>query len=96
MSRPEIVELATAIKGHARRMVERHGRRSVEGIVVSLDPLVVTVDGLDDDLDENDITFGGALAAHLVDEPLEAGDTLALLEVSPGDYIATDVLPGGD
>lgn len=92
MSRPEIVELAGALRRHAHRAVARQARARVEGIVQSVSPLLVDVAGLDAQLDDRDVTIGNALAAHLAAAPLAVGDALVLVEAADGDYDAVEVL----
>ena len=92
MTRPEIRELAGAMRRHTRRTVRRHGTARVEGVVLAVAPLLVDVAGMDAQLDDDDVTIGNALAAHLADVPLEVGDTLVLVEADDGDYDAVDVL----
>lgn len=95
MSRPEIAGLARAMRSHARRTVERHGRRSYHADVLQVDPLVVDVHGLDlEPLDEDEVTIGEALATRLADAPLTTDDTLVLVEMDDDDFVAVEVLRG--
>lgn len=95
MSRPEIRNLAGAVRRSARREAERRGTGRYEAVVLDAEPLRVDVLGLDLELTDDDITIGNALAAFLDDDgPLEEDDTLVLVETDDGDYTAVDVLRG--
>lgn len=92
MARPEIIGLARAMRGSIKREHERRGDGRYFGIVESVDPLLVSVAGLEPgDLDEDDIDFGRALEKLLEVEPLEEEDTLVLIE-SGDDFVAVEVL----
>lgn len=91
-ARPEIRELAGALRRHADRATERRGRGRYEAIVLATSPLRLDVAGLDFELDEDDVTIGGALAAHLAVAPLAKDDALVLIETDDGDYDAVEVL----
>lgn len=90
--RPEIRELAGALRRSVVREHERRGGGRYEAEVLAVAPLRLDPLTLDVELDDDDVTLGNALGAHLEDNPLEVGDTLVLLETSPGDYVAVDVL----
>jgi len=92
MAAPEIRKLAGAMRRSAKREADRRGSGRYEGVVEHVDPLRVDVLGLDGDLDDDDITIGNALAAHLDDEPLEVDDILVLVEDADGDYTAVEVI----
>lgn len=92
MSRPEIRELASALRRSVQHEHARRGTGRYEGTVLSVDPLRVDVHGLDDDLTDDDITIGNVLQAHLDDTPLQEDDTLMLVETEPGDYLALEVI----
>ena len=94
MARPEAVALARALKATTAQTVERRSRASYEGIVRALDPLLLDVAGIDEQLTDDDVSIGRALAVHLDTTPLAVGDTLVLVEVAPGDFDAVDVLEG--
>lgn len=94
MSRPEIVELAGALRRHVHRTVERKGRGRYEGVVLSVVPLVVDVAGLDAQLVADDLTFGNSAEAYLgaPGNELRADDVLVLIEADDGDFDVVDVL----
>lgn len=90
--RPEVRNLAGAMRRAARREHARRGPGRYEGVVQRVSPLLVDVLGIDADLDDDDITIGDALAAYLVTTPLAVNDVLVLVETEEGDYDAVDVL----
>lgn len=94
MSMPEIRELAGALRRSVAREHERRGGGRYEAEVLAVDPLRLDPLTLDVELDDDDVTLGDLLEAHLEDNPLEVGDTLVLVETTPGDYIAFDLLRG--
>lgn len=94
MAREAVRRAARALRASQRREVHRSSTASVEAVVKGLEPLELDVAGADDTLSDEDVTIGGALAAHFDDDPLEVGDTLVLVETEPGDYSAVDVHRG--
>jgi hypothetical protein len=92
VARPEVVRVANALRTSQRREITRTARAPVEGVVLALDPLTVDLQHADVVLGPADLSFGRQLRRHLEDEPLTVGDTLALVEVSLGDYTAIDVM----
>lgn len=96
MSRPEIKALAAAVRSASRREHERRGGGRYEAVVLNVDPLRVDVLGDDLELDEDDVTIGNVLAAHLAGQPLEAGDVLVLIETEAGEYVAVEVASDAD
>jgi hypothetical protein len=86
--------LAGALRRSNQREAARRGTGRYEAVVLSVEPLRLDPIGLDGDLDDDDVTIGGALAAHLDDEPLEVDDVLVLIENADHDYNAVEVVRG--
>jgi hypothetical protein len=84
--------LSSAIRAGARRHEERTGRRVYRGVITSLAPLGVDLEGLDLSLDAQDIQLSQDVERYKASEGLHVGDGLALLEVDDGDWIAVTVI----
>lgn len=92
MSRDPARIVAHAIRRGAQRHSERKGNPVSRARIVSLDPLSLDLLGSDMTLDDDDVDLSQEVARYDASEGLEVGDTLTLMEVEEGDWVAVGVV----
>lgn len=92
MSRQAARILAGAIRRGAQRHDQKVGRRVYRGVITSLSPLGIDLLGVDLSLDNTDVQLSQDVARYDASEGLRIGDSLALLEVDEGDWLAVTVV----
>lgn len=84
--------VAHAIRRGAQRHSERKGHPVSRAIILSLDPLELDLLGSDMTLNDDDVDFSQEVERYDASEGLNVGDTLSLIEVEEGDWIAVGVI----
>jgi hypothetical protein len=84
--------LARAIRHGAQRHSERKGHPVSRAVITSLDPLALDLLGSDMTLGDDDVDFSQEVERYDASEGLNVGDTLTLMEVQEGDWIAVGVV----
>ena len=92
MSREPARIVARAIRRGAQRHSERKGRSVSRAVITALDPLELDLLGSDMALDADDVDFSQEVERYDASEGLNVGDTLSLIEVEEGDWIAVGVV----
>jgi hypothetical protein len=92
MSSAAARRLAHAIRQGARQHDRKAGRRVYRGVIRTLSPLSLDLLGVDLTLDDRDVELSQDVLRYDASEGLRVGDTLALLEVQEGDWIAVSVV----
>lgn len=82
---------ARSVRGTAHDVAARQ-RRTQVAIVRQPEPLQVELSESNLVLDEGDVSFGQAVRRYLADKGLEEGDSLMLVPLPTGDYVAVEVL----
>lgn len=87
-------KLAVALQAQARERERARGRATYRAAITrwkGTDDFAADLIGEDLDVDEDDVTFGRALARELDDEQPDVGDVLVLVEVGEHEFIAVAV-----
>jgi hypothetical protein len=89
-------ELVTGLRKHAKRSIDHHVREVKYAQVTDIDPLMATLHDDDLDLDDDDLVLGAAAKKWDADVGIEPGDTLALQQMSNGDWLVLEVVSEND
>lgn len=90
----EIKEAAQAIRDMSRQVLDTHGVHVRYGEIIATSPLRVSVHGIEEPIEETDgdLVLGDTVRRRDADVALGVGDTLVLMLLGDGDWVAVEVI----